>query len=62
MKDGKVKQVLSGAGYQWEEGGQVWWMYCTFVYENRTMELAEIVLGRPDGDEEKRWRVNLIKT
>jgi hypothetical protein len=25
------------------EGGQIWWMYCVFVYENRTMKPVKIV-------------------
>jgi hypothetical protein len=42
--------------YQWEvegykgEGGQICWIYFIFIYEKRTMKLAEIVLRR-GGDE-----------
>jgi hypothetical protein len=38
------------------EGGQIWWMYFVYVYENRIMKLVEVVLrrgrrGRRENDE-----------
>jgi hypothetical protein len=33
------------------EGGQIWWMYFIFMYENRIMKPVEIVLRRGRGNE-----------
>jgi hypothetical protein len=33
------------------KGEQIWSMYSVFVYENRTMKSAKIVLRRGHGDE-----------
>jgi hypothetical protein len=38
------------------EGGQIWWQYFIFIYENRTMKPLEIVLRPERRDKRERWR------
>jgi hypothetical protein len=38
------------------EGGQIWWIYFVFMYENRRMKPVEIVLRRKERKEGERWR------
>jgi hypothetical protein len=59
-EDRKVKQALSGNGYQWEGGkteGKGEWgqIYRCILYENRIMKPVEIVLRKGRGNEGERW-------
>jgi hypothetical protein len=35
-----------GKAYRKGEGGQIWWIYFVFMYENRTMKPVETILRR----------------
>jgi hypothetical protein len=52
MKDRRVKQVLSRGGCR----GRRTDMAMYVISESPTVELAEIVLRRGEGDEGERWR------
>jgi hypothetical protein len=43
------------------ERGRMCWVHFVFMYENRNMETAEVVLRRGWGDEGEWWRGGSIK-